>query len=189
MDRGLILLHAGLAPAVFLLVLNGHLRKPNKIRIDVALGVLWLGLVGVGFFLFGWKAGLASLVLSLFYALLSKPIAILAARRILGYWTTFRPPWIGSSTDLSDEVMRAHHKETERRIDPISQRPSITKVLAKNGMKAENLREQFYFLVDIGLGIIARDVISNGRRLNRLLTMRQQQLSPHKIASRLMLWR
>ncbi len=186
---GWILLHVGLALAVFLLVLNGHLRKPNKLQIDMALGVVWLSLAGVGFFLFGWKVGMASLVLSLFYALLSKPIAALAARRILGRWTTFRPPWILSSADLSDEAMRAHYKETERRIDPIAQRPSITKILANNGMKTENLREQFHFLVDIGLGIIARDVISNGRDLNRLLAMRRRQLSSQKIAARLMLWR
>ena len=85
--------------------------------------------------------------------------------------------------------MRAHYKETERRIDPIAQRPSITKILANNDMKTENLREQFHFLVDIGLGIIARDVISNGRDLNRLLAMRRRQLSSQKIAARLMLWR
>jgi hypothetical protein len=186
---GLILLHVGLVLAAFLLVLNGHLRRTNKIQIDVALGILWLSLGGVGFFLFGWKVGVASLVLSLFYALLSKPVATLAARRILGRWTTFRPPGIVSLADFSDEAMRAHHKETERRLDPIAQRPSITKVLANHGVKAENLREQFHFLVDVGLGIIARDVISNGRDLNRLLAMRRRQLSPQKIAARLMLWR
>jgi ABC-type Mn2+/Zn2+ transport system permease subunit len=54
---GWILLHVGLALAIFLLVLNGHLRKPNKLQIDVALGVLWLSLAGVGFFLFGGKLG------------------------------------------------------------------------------------------------------------------------------------
>jgi len=171
----------------FFLVLNGHLRKPNKIQLDVTLSILWLSLVGVGFFLFGWKVAVASLVLSSFYALLSKPMATLVGRRILGYWTTFRPPWILSSVNLSDEAMRAHHKETERRIDPIAQRPSITKVLANQGMKAEDLREQFHFLVDIGLGMIARDVISSGRDLNRLLAMRRRRLSPAKIAARLML--
>ena len=186
---GLILLQAGLVLAGFLVVLNGHVRQSNKIQIDWVLGSLWLSLVGAGFFLFGWKAGVASFVLSLFYALLSKPMAALLARRLLGCWTTFRPPWILSSADLSDEAMRAHHKETERRIDPIAQRPGLTKVLASHGMKAENLREQFHFLVDIGLGSIARDVISNRRDLKRLLAMRQRRLSADKIAARLMLWR
>jgi len=186
---GWILLHVGLALAIFLLVLNGHLRKPNKLQIDVALGVLLAQLGRRGIFPVRWKVGMASLVLSLFYALLSKPIAALAARRILGRWTTFRPPWSLSSADLSDEAMRAYYKETERRTDPIAQRPSITKILANNDMKTENLREQFHFLVDIGLGIIALDVISNGRDLNRLLAMRRRQLSSQKIAARLMLWR
>jgi len=186
---GLIVLYVGLALAVFFLLLNGHARKPNKILLDVTLSILWLSLVVVGFFLFGWKVAVASLVLSSFYAVFSKPMATLVGRRILGYLTTFRAPWILSSADLSDVAMRAHHKETERRIDPIAQRPSITKVLANHGMKAEDLREQFHFLVDIGLGIIARDVISNGRDLKRLLGMRRRQLSPEKIAAKLMLWR
>ena len=186
---GLIVLYVGLALAVFFLFLNGHSRKPNKIQLDVTLSILWLSLIGVGFFLFGWKVAGASLVLSSFCALLAKPMATLVGRRILGYWTTFRPPGIVSLADFSDEAMRAHHKETERRLDPIAQRPSITKVLANYGVKAENLREQFHFLVNIGLGIIARDVISNGRDLNRLLAMRRRQLSPQKIAARLMLWR
>jgi hypothetical protein len=133
---GLILLHVGLALAVFLLVLNGHLRKPHKVQLDVTLGILWLSLIGAGFFLFGWKAA-ASLGVSFFCALLSKPVATLVARRKVGYWTTFRPLWNLSSADLSDEALRAHHQETERRIDPIAQRPSITKVLANHGVTAE----------------------------------------------------
>ena len=186
---GLILVYVGPALAVLLLVLNGHLRQPKKIPIDAALGIFWFGSIAAGFVVFGWKVGITSLVLSLLCGLLSKPVASQITRRILGHWTTFRPPWVVSAGDLSEEALRAHHKETERRIDPIAQRPSITKVLANHGMKAENLREQFHFLVDNGLGIIARDVISNGRDLNRLLAMRRRQLSPAKIAARLMLWR
>jgi len=55
-------------------------------------------------------------------------------------------------------------------------------------MHPENLREQFHFLLDIGLGAIAREVISNGRQLNRLLSMRRRNLAPEKIASRLVRW-
>jgi len=56
---------------------------------------------------------------------------------------------ISAFKELSDEAMRTHHKETQRRIIPIAQRPGITKVLSKNGMKPEDLREQFHFLLDI----------------------------------------
>jgi hypothetical protein len=73
--------------------------------------------------------------------------------------------------------MRTHHKETERQIIPIAQRPGITKVLSKNGMKPEDLREQFHFLLDIGLGVIDREVISNDRQLNRLLSLRQRKFT------------
>jgi hypothetical protein len=52
-------------------------------------------------------------------------------------------------------------------------------------MKEEDLRRQFYFLSDIGLGHIARDVISNRRQLRRLLRSRERKLPPEKIAARL----
>jgi hypothetical protein len=184
----LILLHLGLLATVFLLVLNGHLRRRNKTQIDVVLGVLWFNLLVVGFIFFGWGVGITSFMLSLFYALMSKPMAVHLARRLLGYFTTFHAPWSSPVTDLSGDALLAHFKETERRIIPIAQRPSITKVLSKNDMKAENLREQFHFLLDIGLGVVAREVISNGRQLNRLLILRRRNLAPEKIASRLIRW-
>jgi hypothetical protein len=107
---GLILVHVGRALAVLLLVLNGHLRQPNKIQIDATLGILWLGSIAAGFIVFGWKVAITSLVLSLFCGLLSKPVASLMARRILGHWTTFRPPWVVSAGNLSEEALRAHHR-------------------------------------------------------------------------------
>jgi hypothetical protein len=187
-DTVLVLFHIGLLATVFFLIFNGHLRKRKKVQIDAALTVLWFALLVVAFAFFGWRAGIGALVLSLFYALISKPIAVQLARRILGYWSSFRPPLILPPIDLSDEALRSHHKETERRIIPIAQRPGITKVLSKNGMKPEHLREQFHFLLDMGLGAVARDVISNGRQLSRLLRLRRRNLAPEKIASRLIRW-
>lgn len=189
MTGGLILLHAGLLATVFLLVLNGHLRRPNKTTIDIALGVVCFVLWGAGFIFFGWKLGIVTLLASALYAVISKPVAVSVARRIVGSWTTFKPPFISSAKDLAPEAMRAHHNETARRLDPIAQRPGITKVLSKNGVKAETLREQFQFLLDIGLGAVAREVISESRNLDRLLDMRRRQWPPEKIAARLMRWR
>ena len=189
MTGGLILYHAGLLATVFLLVLNGHLRRPNKTTIDIALGVLCFVLWSAGFIFFGWKLGIVALLVSAVCAVISKPVAVSVAWRIIGSWTTFKPPFISSSKELSAEALRAHHNETARRLDPIAQRPGITKILSKNGMKAETLREQFQFLLDIGLGAVARDVISNGKDLDRLLEMRRRRLPPEKIAARLMRWR
>ena len=189
MMGGLILLHAGLLVTAFLLVLNGHLRRPNKTTIDIALGVVCFVLWSTDFIFFGWKIGIFALFASAVYAVISKPIAVSVARRIVGSWTTFKPPFISSSKELSAEAMRAHHNETARRLEPIAQRPGITKVLSKNGMKAENLREQFQFLLDIGLGAVAREVISDNKNLDRLLDMRRRRFPPEKIAARLMRWR
>ncbi len=65
----------------------------------------------------------------------------------------------------------------------------MTKVLFQHGMKPEDLREQFHFLLDIGLGEIARQVISDGRQLRRLLRLRQRKLPRERIAARLIRWR
>jgi hypothetical protein len=189
MTGGLILHHAGLLATVFLLVLNGHLRRSDKLLTDIALVVLGCVLWTTGFVFFGWKLGILALLASAVYAVISKPIAVSVARRIVGSWTTFKPPLISSAKELSAEAMRAHHNETARRLGPIAARPSITKVLSKNGLKAETLREQFQFLLDIGLGGIARDVISKSGNLDRLLAMRRRQWPAEKIAARLMRWR
>ena len=189
MTASLILLHAGLLATVFLMVLNGHLHRPNKMTIDIGLGVLWLILSSAGFIFFGWKLGIAALFASAIYAAIAKPIAVSVARRVVGAWTTFSFPFVSAAKELSVEAMRAHHRETARRLDPIAQRPGITKVLSKNGLKAEALREQFQFLLDIGLGAVAREVISNGKDLDRLVDMRRRQWPAEKIAARLMRWR
>jgi len=188
-DAAFILLHhVGIWAIVFLVVLNGHLRHRKKLHIDVVLGSLWLNLIVIGMIVFEWGAGISMFVLSLLYALLSKPMAVHLARRIQGHFTPFCAPWNSPRMDVSGDKSLARHQETERRIIPIAQRPSITKVLSKNDMHPENLREQFHFLLDIGLGAIAREVISNGRQLNRLLSMRRRNLAPEKIASRLVRW-
>lgn len=189
MNSSLILIQIGLGLTVFFLILNGHLRRADRTMLDVVLGLFWLSLLGVAFIFFGWKFGVTALASSFLYAVVSKPIAVLLARRTLGYWTTFHIPLLSSAGDLSGNDLLAHHKETERRIEPIAQRPSITKVLSGRRMKAEDLREQFHFLIDIGLGAVARDIISDGTQLRRLLALRQRKLSPEQIASRLMRWR
>lgn len=189
MTRSLILFHIGLVMTVCFLVLNGHLRSRNKILLDIVFGVIWLSLVATGFIFFGWKAGTFGFLSSLLYGVVSKPIAVVAAQRILGYWTIFRPPFISAAQELSTQTLLAHHQETERRIIPISERISMTKVLFQHGMKPEDLREQFHFLLDIGLGEIARQVISDGRQLRRLLRLRQRKLPRERIAARLIRWR
>ena len=80
----LILLHAGLLVTIFLLDLNGHLRRSNKTTIDIALVGVCFVLWGTGFNFFGWKLGVAALLASAIYAVISKPVAVSVARRIVG---------------------------------------------------------------------------------------------------------
>lgn len=188
-DQQFDLFHVGLVITVCFLVLNGHLRSRNKILFDIVFGVLWFSLVAIGFIFFGWRVGTVGFLSSLLYGVISKPIAVVAAQRILGYGTIFRPPFISAAQELSTQTLLAHHQETERRIIPISERLSMTKVLFQHGMKPEDLREQFHFLLDIGLGEIARHIISDGRQLRRLLRLRQRKLPRERIAARLIRWR
>lgn len=186
MAESLIGLHIGLVSIVFLVVLNGYLRGAKKVQIDATLSVLWLILLGIGFVSYGWKVGLTALVLSFIYALISKPIAASTARRVLGYRTTFGSSGLSSPTDLSVEAILGRHEETDRRITQIAQKSGIAKILNENVMTAEDLKEQFHFLMRIGLGDLAWEVISTPKDLKLLLDLRRQQLSPLEIASRLM---
>jgi hypothetical protein len=88
-------LHALLAVTAFLVVVNGFLRGAKKAQIDAILSVILLGLLGTCFFLFGWKAGLAAIVLVFVYAIILRPIAARAAARMLRRIDGSRGTYIG----------------------------------------------------------------------------------------------
>jgi hypothetical protein len=181
----LAILHFGLVVTAFLVVLNGYLRGAKKAQIDATLSILWLILLGIAFVSFGWKVGALALVLSFIYALIARPIAASVARRILGYRTASESP--GSfATALSVEGVLRGSEETERRLAQIARKRGIAEVLDENGLTAEGLKDHFDFLMRIGLGELAWEIVSSPKDLKLLLQLRQQELPPLEIASRLM---
>jgi hypothetical protein len=82
MSGGLVLLHSGLLLVVFLAMLNDYVRANSAKITEAVLGGLWLGLVVIGFAAWGWAAGLAALLLSVGYGVLTLPMARGAAQRL-----------------------------------------------------------------------------------------------------------
>ena len=185
MSKALTVLHFGLVVTAFLVVLNGYLRGAKKAQIDATLGILWLIFLVIAFVAFGWKVGVFALILSFIYAFITRPIAGSVARRILGYRTALESS--GSfTTDLSVEALRRSNDETERRLTQIAHKRGISRVLDENGVAVEDLKDHFDFLMRIGLGELAWEIVSSPKDLKLLLQLRQQGLPPLEIASRLM---
>lgn len=68
---------------VFLIVLNGYMRGTKTPIIDAVLSVGLVVILGVGFYLFGWKLGLTNVAISFVLAMILKPLAHRVAIRLL----------------------------------------------------------------------------------------------------------
>jgi len=82
MSKGLVF-QLLLALVAFLIMLNGHLRGVLKPRIDAALGLCWLVLLAISLWNYGWKAALATILLSFLYGALLDSLARKVAARLL----------------------------------------------------------------------------------------------------------
>lgn len=184
MGLGLTVLHIGLAFTAFLIVLNGYLRGAKKAQIDAVLSLVWLGLLAVALFAFSWRAAVFALLLSFVYAIVAKPIAAALARALLGYRTAVRDPSV-AEPDFSVERLLRSREETDRRLAQIARKPDIAQILQEERMTAQDLKEQFWFLMRVGVGDLSWEIVSKPKDLRLLLQLRQQPLSPHEIAHRL----
>ena len=87
MSTGLVILHILLAGVALLIMMNGYARGAWKDQIDAVLSVLWILLLVLAFWLFGWRAGLAAFGLSFVYAWFPKFVA-----RAVVSWVLHHPP-------------------------------------------------------------------------------------------------
>jgi hypothetical protein len=197
MSTGLILLHISLAVVAFLVVLNGYLRGSKREEIDTVLSLAWIALLIAAFVLFGWKAGLLAIPLSFVYSWSGRPLAAMMARRLLGYRTSmeFSDMPRGSTAELlqgnisgEEWIKRAsdEREDQEERFSEIAQRKHIASLLRERQMTVDDLRESYWFLMRIGLGDQAWDIISKRSHLELLLELQEQGLAPLEIATRLM---
>lgn len=139
MSVGLTIQHIGLALTAFLIVLNGYLRGREKAKIEATLSLLWLVLLGIGFFVFGWKAGLLGLVMSFVYALAARPFAARVAQKLLRYRTTMEASSV-EPAPVSVEALLTEAEKEEERLNRIAQRPEICKVLNQYSMGEQDLQ-------------------------------------------------
>ena len=77
------ILYIGIFCISFLVVLNGLLQGRLKSRIDAILSISIVSLIVCIFALFGWKFGIVSIVTAFFATIITRPIALIVARKIL----------------------------------------------------------------------------------------------------------
>lgn len=79
--------YIALGVVVFLAMMNGFLDGSAKNQIDAAISVVWVGLLLLGWYLFGWKTGLMNILLSLSIGASVRPLA-----RRTATWFLAHPP-------------------------------------------------------------------------------------------------
>lgn len=122
-------MHALLAVTAFLVVLNGFLRGAKKAQIDVFLSVILLGLLVACFILFGWKAGVATVVLAFVYAIIARPLAARVAAQLLGSTGGRKGEYIGLPPVALARISKA--------LGPSENRTPIEEVLSGRDKDAE----------------------------------------------------
>ena len=184
MSIGLALLHCGLGAAAFSTVLNGFLRGRAKASIDAFLSLCWLGLLATAFVLWGWQQGLVAIASSFAYAIAASPLAKALTRKMLGYRTSMAVD--DGETDYTVEGLLRQSDDTDVRLTRIARMPTIAHVLATNDLGADDLKEQYGFLLHCGLDDLSWEIVSTPADLQMLLDMRRRGFTTIEIASRLM---
>lgn len=127
------MMHTLLAVTAFLVVLNGFLRGAKKAQIDAFLSVILLGLLAACFVIFGWKAGIAAIVLAFVYAIVARPLAARAAAQLLG--STGGPR--GAHIGLPSPALARISKD----LAPSDNVDKITEKLLSGSNRSEKARE------------------------------------------------
>lgn len=111
------LLHAVLAGVVFLILLNGFLRGRWKPRIEAVLSVMWIAILCVLLWRFGWGPALLAVVASFVYGAVLRSPAARAAARLFSMHEESGAPYVS----LPDRTLRTISAElgAERSADAI----------------------------------------------------------------------
>jgi hypothetical protein len=169
----LIALHIVLALVVFLFTTIGFSDGSRKQQVSMVLSFVWIALLATAFYSFGWKVGLASVLLSWVYAgLLRTPAAHfsvyllgLAAPRGKGSWVGVPPfPLERISRELGrvrtpSEIIQELGKGADRKdaaldklLTIIEDQRSTREVLQRHSATRETMREAYHLLSVAGAG-------------------------------------
>jgi hypothetical protein len=138
--------------AVFLWTLNEFLRGSLKEVTSGVLALLMFLLVGVAFFISGWKIGIGALVGALVLVNLLRPLALGLARRLiaypdLGFEDYSRRQLERTTADLgSDDFFERNEREKEEKarhrtatISSAMKTPKVAKVVSELGAAERDL--------------------------------------------------
>jgi len=165
-------MHALLVVTAFLVVLNGFLRGAKKAQIDAVLSVVLLGLLVGCFAFFGWKAGVAAIVLAFVYAIVVRPLAARAAARLLrttgdprGVYIGLPPPALAriskdlapsdSVDKMAEELLSGRNRSEKARealLDYCEANEQIASVMRELGATRETLSALYGRLELAGAG-------------------------------------
>ncbi|GKT07172.1 hypothetical protein [Desulforhabdus sp. TSK] len=173
-----------IAVLCFLYTLNLYLRGRSKRVIEGCLGLAIVVSVTVSFFVLGWKWGLLALISPFILVGLSRPLARLVARRILGYRTgvddrqgetdVFAELAAGKSLE---SVMARVQKEGDarrERLSAVARKPAIASLLDRYGVSPSQFQEIFDSLWASALHDLAWEIVSQPDDLEALLKMKRE---------------
>lgn len=152
-----------------------------------------LGFMVAGFFLFGWKYGLASIVLTFVFTKLTARWASKCAARLLGRRVGIENLWEGRSFRLMmagkisfDEHCKRSERERTKlreRLSQIARRRAIAEVLEANNLSFDHFVEHYQSLRMIGLADIAWDIVADANQLSLFIKMRRDALAIEPLAT------
>lgn len=108
-------IYAFLVVVAFLSVLNGFLHGAKKAKLDAVLGLLLVGLIAASFVVAGWKFGLLAVAVAFVGGMLTRPLAVRLAFRLLSGTTGGTH---GSYIGIPPKSLARISKELGRQLDP-----------------------------------------------------------------------
>ena len=168
----LLLMHLGLLVVAFVFQLVELTSGAKRRRHLHALGFLWVFLVAVVFVRVGWRAGLASCVLSWVYVSALRPLAARLAARAMSIDSGGGGAYPGlPSADLlklsrvlgrhlsPEEMLRELRSDVSARdsalnslVAMVAAQTSTASVVARFGMTESTLKDQYHRLCRLGAG-------------------------------------
>jgi hypothetical protein len=167
----------------FLYTLNLYLRGSSKKVVEGCLGLSIVSSVIASFFFLGWKWGLLALVSPFVLVGLSRPLAELVARRMLGYRTgvddgqgeTDLIAMLAAGDGLEGVIAKVGKERDARkqRLSEIARKPRVASMLNRYGVSLGQFQELFDSLWTSALHDLAWEIVSQSSDLETLLKMKE----------------
>lgn len=179
-----VIVFSVIAILCFLYALNLYLRGSSKKALEGYVGLAIVISVIAAFFILGWKWGLLALISPFVLVGLSRPLAELLARRMLGYRTgvddgqgetdVFARLVAGQSFESVIAKVGKEGEARRLRLSGMAKKPAIAFLLRRYGMSLEEFQETFDSLWVSVLHDLAWEIVSQPDDLEDLLKMKRE---------------